>query len=148
MTVYIVSEMGKFYVEPPSALMSILFADLSVYTPLIFVLSQGADPTNTLLKFAEEKNFMEKLFPISLGQGMGPRAEKLIVTAMREGQWVLLQNHKSVMEQTHLHFYPKSSPSSGAPSGGSEFLSKHDSNFVLLRSHLVQRFHILSLLCS
>jgi dynein heavy chain len=92
MTVYIVSEMGKFYVEPPSALMSILFADLSVFTPLIFVLSQGADPTNTLLKFAEEKNFMEKLFPISLGQGMGPRAEKLIVTAMREGQWVLLQN--------------------------------------------------------
>lgn len=92
MSTYIISEMGKFYVEPPSALMSILFADLSVFTPLIFVLSQGADPTNTLLKFAEEKNFMEKLFPISLGQGMGPRAEKLIVTAMAEGHWVLLQN--------------------------------------------------------
>lgn len=84
--------MDKFYVEPPSVKMEILFKDLSVYTPLIFVLSQGADPTSTLFKFAEEKGFMEKLFPISLGQGMGPRAEKLINTAMAEGQWVSLQN--------------------------------------------------------
>ena len=45
-----------------------------------------------MLKFADEKGFMEKLFPISLGQGMGPRAAKLIETAMEEGHWVTLQN--------------------------------------------------------
>jgi len=39
MSVYIISEMGKFFVEAPSTSMDILFADLSVYTPLIFVLS-------------------------------------------------------------------------------------------------------------
>jgi dynein heavy chain len=57
------------------------------------------------LKFAEEKGFMEKLFPISLGQGMGPRAEKLINGAMRDGYWVTLQNchlAKSWMSQLEL----------------------------------------------
>jgi dynein heavy chain len=61
MSVYIISEMGKFFVEPPSVKLDIIYNDLSVFTPLIFVLSQGADPTSTLLKFAEEKGFMVKL---------------------------------------------------------------------------------------
>jgi len=39
MSVYVISEMGKFFVEPPSVKMDILFDDLSVFTPLIFVLS-------------------------------------------------------------------------------------------------------------
>lgn len=82
--------MGKFFVEPPSVKMDILYDDLSVFTPLIYVLSQGADPTSTLLKFADEKGFLEKLDTISLGQGMGPRAEKLINNAMIEGNWVSL----------------------------------------------------------
>ena len=70
--------------------MEVIYNDLSVATPLIFVLSMGADPTSTLLKFAQEKGFIEKLFPISLGQGMGPRAEKLINNAKVEGNWVTL----------------------------------------------------------
>ena len=57
MGVFIISEMGKFYVEPPSVKMDTIFEDLAVFTPLIFVLSQGADPTSTLLKFAESKGF-------------------------------------------------------------------------------------------
>ena len=92
MGVYIINEMGKFYLEPPSVKMDTIYEDLAVFTPLIFVLSQGADPTSTLLKFAESKGFAEKLFPISLGQGMGPRAEKLINRAKMEGHWVTLQN--------------------------------------------------------
>lgn len=35
---------------------------------------------------------MDKLQAISLGQGMGPRAEKLINLACEEGGWVALQN--------------------------------------------------------
>lgn len=52
MSQYIIKEMGKFFVESPSVSMDVLFADINVYTPLIFVLSTGADPTSTLLKFA------------------------------------------------------------------------------------------------
>ena len=49
--------MQKFYVEPPSVMMDIIYNDLNVCTPLIFVLSMGADPTSTLFKFAQERGF-------------------------------------------------------------------------------------------
>jgi len=46
MSVYIIEQMSKFYVEPPSVQMEVIYDDLAVFTPLIFVLSQGADPTS------------------------------------------------------------------------------------------------------
>ena len=38
------------------------------------------------------KRKFDSLKKISLGQGTGPRAEKAIDDAKRNGQWVLLQN--------------------------------------------------------
>jgi len=89
---FIIREMGKFYVESPSTAMAVVYPQLSVSTPLIFVLTQGADPTSILLNFAAEQGFGEKIHPISLGQGQGPKAEQLIRTSMKEGEWVMLQN--------------------------------------------------------
>jgi dynein heavy chain len=89
---FIIRDMGKFYVESPSTAMSVIYPQLSVSTPLIFVLTQGADPTSILLNFAAEQGFAEKMHPISLGQGQGPKAEQLIRTSMKEGEWVMLQN--------------------------------------------------------
>lgn len=46
---------------------------------MIFVLSKGADPTSSLLKFAEDMNVpSEKLLAISLGQGQGEKASRYI----------------------------------------------------------------------
>lgn len=46
-----------------------------------------------LLKFANDKNMGGSQFKsISLGQGQGPIAVKLIRSAMKEGTWVCLQN--------------------------------------------------------
>jgi len=67
MTEFIIRESDKFYVESPSGAMDILYKEINTYTPLIFVLTQGADPTSILLKFAEDMGFREKLNPISLG---------------------------------------------------------------------------------
>lgn len=92
MTTYIINEMEKFYIEPPPTGMNILFENIDQQTPLIFILSQGADPTSQLLKFAGEMNFMDKLNMISLGQGQNKKAENLIQQAHAEGQWVMLQN--------------------------------------------------------
>jgi len=39
MVEYIVLEMTSFYVESPSASMDVVYEDINVYTPLIFVLS-------------------------------------------------------------------------------------------------------------
>jgi len=59
---------------------------------LIFILSTGADPTTQLLRFSETKGYGDKLFAISLGQGQEVKANKLIDSATKEGDWVLLQN--------------------------------------------------------
>lgn len=54
------------------------------------MLSPGSDPLQALLKFAAVKN--KNPDPISLGQGQGPKAEKLIEQGVKNGDWVILQN--------------------------------------------------------
>jgi len=49
---FVKEEMGAFYAEAPVARMDALFADSSKTTPIIFILSQGADPTDQLIQFA------------------------------------------------------------------------------------------------
>lgn len=69
MASYIIKELDQFFIEPPVSTMDILYNDIDVDIPLIYVLTVGADPTALLLKFVYEKNFQDKFFPISLGQG-------------------------------------------------------------------------------
>ncbi|ESO02212.1 hypothetical protein HELRODRAFT_65497 [Helobdella robusta] len=90
---YVSEKMGKSFVEPPPFDLSKSFADSSCVVPLIFILSPGADPTMALLQFASDKGFTgDKLMSISLGQGQGPIASKMIFEAKENGTWVLLQN--------------------------------------------------------
>ena len=69
-TNYVARKLGKSFVEPPPFDLEKSFGDSSPLTPLIFILSHGADPTMALLKFAHDKGFKgEKFNSISLGQG-------------------------------------------------------------------------------
>lgn len=84
--------MGLLFVLPPLFDISKSYADSNILTPLIFILSTGSDPMDVLIKFAESKNYLERLKSISLGRGQGPIAQKMIKQAQIDGSWICLQN--------------------------------------------------------
>ena len=49
---YIIKTIGAQYLEAPNVSMRDLWKDSDSRTPIIFVLSPGADPTSSLLKFS------------------------------------------------------------------------------------------------
>ena len=89
---FIGEEMGSEYTEIPPLDLNEAFADSKNSTPLVFVMSTGADPMSNLLRFAEERNMAKRFHAISLGQGQGPIATALIQDQSRAGDWVCLQN--------------------------------------------------------
>ena len=88
--VYVSAKLGEEFVNPPPFDLEGSFADSNNAAPLLFVLSPGSDPMAAMSKFALEMG--KEIAAISLGQGQGPKAEKLMTEAQVSGGWVLLQN--------------------------------------------------------
>ena len=89
---FVKKEVGPFYIESPPFDLEGCLEDSSNSTPIIFVLSPGADPIAYLKNLAVAKGMDKKLESISLGQGQDVIAEKLIEEGSRSGQWICLQN--------------------------------------------------------
>ena len=89
---YISKVMGQKYIEPPPFDLPLSFISSTTTAPMIFILSVGTDPMKVFQEFAAEKKMSKKYSALSLGQGQGPKAEKLMENAQNKGEWTLLQN--------------------------------------------------------
>ena len=87
---FVKEKLGAEFIDPPPFNLSEIFKDSTVYSPLIFVLSPGSDPFASLNSFSIQMK--KNINSISLGQGQGPLAQKLIDDAIVNGNWVVLQN--------------------------------------------------------
>lgn len=97
---YIKEELGEFYITNTPQKIEDIYKESTCTMPIIFILSQGADPTASLLKFKDEcfitNEEGESVNPgykmISLGQGMETEAKESIYYGLRTGTWIILSN--------------------------------------------------------
>jgi dynein heavy chain len=93
MTKFIISASGEKYVTPPVINYQAILDQTTPFTPVVFILSPGADPATDLVKLADTIGMASnRLKFVSLGQGQGPIAMQLLETAILRGQWIMLQN--------------------------------------------------------
>lgn len=92
-TNFVIKNMGERFVMPPVINFQNIFDQSTPLSPVVFILSPGADPQSDLQKLAETLGFGgNKLKFLSLGQGQAPVALQLLETAVARGQWLMLQN--------------------------------------------------------
>ncbi|XP_026730807.1 dynein heavy chain 6, axonemal [Trichoplusia ni] len=89
---YVSTSLGSVFIESPTVQLNTLYADTAAAIPLVFVLSTGSDPFGAFQRFATDMGMRDRVHSISLGQGQGPVAEKMIMSAKPKGDWVFLQN--------------------------------------------------------
>lgn len=72
---FVMENMGQRFVEAPPFDLATCYKESDVATPLIFVLSMGADPMADLLKLAEQMKTSKKFEKVRRSlQGSVPRA--------------------------------------------------------------------------
>ena len=72
---FVLNVLGKTFIQSPVFDLKGSFTDSTPTTPIIFVLSPGADPISYLLSLAKEKEMDTRLKMLSLGQGQGKIAK-------------------------------------------------------------------------
>lgn len=84
-------QMGPLYVEPVTDTIEMVYEAMSPEVPVIFLLSRGDDPTDSIETLCRKKKLPAPAV-ISLGEGQEPVALKAINAGVVNGTWVLLQN--------------------------------------------------------
>ncbi len=84
-------EIGARYVEPVTDTLESIYDEMVPRIPVIFLLSAGADPTDSILQLCRKRK-CNMVATISMGEGQEKPAMAAIVKAAANGGWVLLQN--------------------------------------------------------
>ncbi|XXQ31513.1 AAA+ ATPase domain-containing protein [Plasmodiophora brassicae] len=92
---FVAKNLGPTFVEPPPMDLAQVYADSTPYTPVIFVLSPGVDPSAMLRDLAASSGTTVE--EISLGQGQEAPARRLLAQGLKTGFWVFFANcHLSI----------------------------------------------------
>ncbi|GLE04239.1 hypothetical protein PINS_up013150 [Pythium insidiosum] len=93
MKLFVMGAMGEKYVQPPVLDYSRIYSQSAPTSPIVCILSPGADPQSDIQSLGEELGFTGHKFRfLALGQGQGPLAEQMLEAGYTRGHWVLLQN--------------------------------------------------------
>jgi dynein heavy chain len=87
---FIGAAMGKKYSDPVTVILEDVHADSISTTPIVVILTPGADPTADLEEVAKRKGI--KIYAVSMGEGQEIHAKNAMKTSMDTGGWTLLQN--------------------------------------------------------
>ncbi len=82
--------MGPKYTEPVTDTVDSVYREMEATTPVIYLLSAGADPTDSIETLCRRKR--KTIECVSMGEGQDVVALKAIQSAVVNGSWVLLQN--------------------------------------------------------
>lgn len=83
---FIITNLGKKYVESVPLDLQAAYDRSTPTTPLIFIISAGSNPMDEILKLAAKSGMSKRVEIISFGQQQGPIAEK----AIENGECILL----------------------------------------------------------
>lgn len=84
---------NEHFIQSPSPNLKLILAQSNEKSPIVFILSPGADPISELETLAEQEGFGGNKFRhLSLGQNMEEEAESLIENSALRGHWAMLQN--------------------------------------------------------
>ncbi|KAF0719904.1 Aste57867_701 [Aphanomyces stellatus] len=93
MKLFVISILGEKYVQPPVLDYARIYAQSAPTSPIVCILSPGADPQSDIQTLGEATGFSGHRFKfLALGQGQGPLAEQMLEAGYTRGHWVLLQN--------------------------------------------------------
>jgi len=82
--------LGSRYVEPVTDTVDSVYKEMVATIPVIYLLSAGADPTDSIETLCRKKR--KDIECVSMGEGQDVVALKSINLATTNGSWVLLQN--------------------------------------------------------
>jgi len=88
---FIIDKMNDYYVKSPPISFEKIYESSTSKTPIVFILSPGADPFADVQKLVETIGLgMNKFKFLALGQGMEEQAKQYIEGGAMRGHWVML----------------------------------------------------------
>jgi len=85
-------ELGPLFIQPPPFDLKRNYEEAKCTTPIILILSPGADPMVELDKLSKHPSIRKRMTSLSLGQGQDQIAIQSFNEAKERGSWVVMQN--------------------------------------------------------